>query len=312
MKRILFLLLLGMTMLGGQTFGGTILFLQSSDANPTPSTQWSANTFFTVCNSQQRSFRVQYSYSAHSSCFPNRYRVTLKLLLNGNVVTQTTGVFAGTFFDHTFANVTVVPGTWTATGTLERLPCCCGWYTAENITSTAFTVGNNCPVIITCLSNINISGTYTTALTEASSSIKTVNATIIPSGASVKLDANDNTNNGFIDLNPGFETQPSSVFIAQAFDGCGPGSPAKPAPTGIEEKLPADVWRAFPNPTTGIVTVQHPADVQALSVYGVDGKLYQTFNADADGETKLDMAALPPGMYMIRANGLNPIKVTKQ
>lgn len=312
MKRILFLLLLGMAMFGGQAFGGTILFLQSSDANPTPNTQWSGNTAFTVCNSQQRSFRVQYSYSSHQSCYPNRYRVTIKLLLNGNVVTSNTGVFSGTFFDLTIPNVTVVPGTWTAEGTLERLPCCCAWYTAETITSSAFTVTNFCQVIITCLPNITISGTYTTFLTQASSSIKTANTTIIPNGADVRLDANDNTNNGFIDLNPGFETQNNSVFVAQALDGCGPGTPAKPAPESITEKLDAGIWRAFPNPTTGIITVQHPADVPALYVYGIDGKLYQTIDANTNGETKLDIAALPPGMYLIRANGQNPIKVTKQ
>jgi hypothetical protein len=238
------------------------------------------------------------------------------LFLNGNLVDQASGIFSSTFFDNTFTNVTVVPGVWTATATLERRPCIGNWYWAETISTTQFnppvTVTNHCQIFIICLPNVNISGNFTTPLTQASSSITSVNSTIIPGGADVRLDANDNTNNGFIELNPGFETQASSVFIAQALDGCGSGIPAKPAPTGIAENLPADIWRAYPNPTTGIITVQHPDDVQTLYVYGIDGKLYQTVSANTNGETKLDIAGLPPGMYIIRADGKDRLKLTKQ
>ena len=313
MKRILFLLLLGMTMLCGQAFAGWTIFLHSPDANPTPSTQWNAGTAFTVCNSQQRSFRVQYNYDFHESCWANRYRVTIKLFWNGNFIASSgTWTLSSMFFDHTFTNVTVVPGTWTATATLERRPCIGSWYEAETISTHVKTVTNHCQIFIICQPNVNISGTVTTPLTQASSSITSVNATIIPSGADVRLDANDNTNNGFIELNPGFETQASSVFIAQALDGCGSGIPAKPEPTGIEETFTAGSWHAYPNPTSGIVTVQHPADVQAFYVYGIDGKLYQTCNADKKGETKIDMAGLSPGMYIIRANGKDYLKLTKK
>lgn len=317
MKRILFLLLLGMTMLCGRTFaGGVLKIFDCKDANPTPSSPWHVGDF-TVCNSEQRSFMLQYSYDFHESCWANRYRVTIKLFLNGNLVaTAGPAILSSMFFNPTFTNITVVPGVWTATATLERRPCIGSWYTAETVSTTMFnppiTVKNFCQVFNICLPNINISGNFTTPLTQASSSITSVNSTIIPTGADVRLDANDNTNNGFIELNPGFETQVSSVFIAQALDGCGSGIPAKPAPSGIEEKLPAGIWQAFPNPTTGIITVQHPAEVTALYVYGIDGKLYQASNANANGETKLDISALPPGMYMIRANGQSPIKVTKQ
>jgi len=318
MKRILFLLLLGMTMLRVQAFaGGNVFMFQCNDANPTPSSTWNATAGFSVCNSAQMSFRVLYNFDFHESCWANRYRATIKLFWNGNLIaTAGPAVLSSMFFQPVFTNITVVPGVWTATATLERRPCIGSWYEAETISTTMFnpaiTVTNHCQVFNICLPNISISGTFTTALTEASSSIKSSGTTIIPGGAAVRLDANDNTNNGFIELNPGFETQSSSLFIAQALDGCGSGSPQKPAPTGITEKLPAGIWRAFPNPTTGIITVQHPADVQALYVYGIDGKLYQTFDANTTGETKLDMADLPMGMYKIRANGQNPIKVTKQ
>lgn len=315
MKRILFLLLLGVTMLSGQAFGsGWTIFLHSPDAVPTPSTTWNAGTAFTVCNSQQRSFRVQYNYDFHESCWANRYRVTIKLFWNGNLVASSgTWTLSSMFFDHTFTNVTVVPGAWHATATLERRPCLGSWYEAETVSTHTKTVTNHCLVFPPpCPTNQTISGTYTAALTEASSSITSSGATTIPNGANVKLDANDASNNGFIRLDPGFEAQAGSLFVAEALDGCGSGIPAKPFPTGIAEELTADVWRAFPNPATGIVTVQHPADVGALQLYGIDGKLHQVLDANTNGETKLDMAALPPGMYLIRANGREPIKVTKQ
>lgn len=313
MKRILFLLLLGATLLSGQAFGGWTLFMHSSDAVPTPSTYWDGGYAFTVCNSQQRSFRVQYNYDFHESCWANRYRVTIKLFWNGNLVASSgAATLSSMFFDHTFTNVTVVPGAWHATATLERKPCLGSWYEAETISTHTKTVTNYCQIFTICLPNVNISGTYTTPLTEASSTITSVGSTVIPGGATVKLDANDASNNGSIRLDPGFETQPGCLFVAQALDGCGSGIPNKPYPTDITEELATDVWRAFPNPTAGIVTVQHPADVRALHVYGSDGKLHQTFDANANGETKLDIAKLPPGMYLIRANGQNPIKVTKQ
>jgi hypothetical protein len=318
MKRILFLLLLGMTLLCDQAFaGGNVFMYQCNDANPTPSSTWNATAGFSVCNSAQMSFRVIYNFDFHESCWTNRYRATIKLFWNGNLIaTAGPAIVSSMFFQPTFTNITVVPGVWTATATLERRPCIGSWYTAETISTTQFnpaiTVTNHCQIFTFCLPNINISGNYTTPLTQASSSITSVNATTIPGGADVRLDANDNTNNGFIELNPGFETQVSAVFIAQALDGCGSGIPAKPAPTGIAEKLPADIWRAYPNPTTGVITVQHPADVQALNVYGIDGKLYQTVNANSNGETKLDMTELTPGIYIIHANGKDRLKLIRQ
>jgi hypothetical protein len=317
MKRILFLLLLGLTFWGQAFGGGNVFMFQCNDANPTPSSTWNATAGFTVCNSAQMSFRVLYNFDFHESCWANRYRATIKLFWNGNLVaTAGPAVLSSMFFQPVFTNVTVVPGVWTATATLERRPCIGSWYTAETVSTPMFnpaiTVTNHCQVFVVCLPNISISGTFTTPLTEASASIASSGTTTIPNGATVKLDANDASNNGFIRLDPGFEAQPGCLFIAQALDGCGSGIPAKPDPTGIEEKLAADIWQASPNPTTGIITVQHSADVHTLYVYGIDGRLYQTIDANVKGATRLDIATLPPGMYMIRAIGRDPIKVTKQ
>jgi len=313
MKRILFLMLLGMTLLRVQAFadGGIVEIVQSPDAFPTPSSSWFSGDF-KVCNSEQRSFMVKYSYTSHSSCWANRYRVTLKLFWNGNLIaTAGPATVSSTFFLNVFSNITVVPGVWTATGTLERLPCCCSWYTAETVSSPVMNVTNFCFVLPSCPPNITISGSYTTFLTQASSSIISAGSTVIPGGADVRLDANDNTNNGFIELNPDFEAKAGSVFVAQALDGCGSGIPAKPDDPVLPEAA-TDIWRAFPNPTTGSVTVQHPPDLQALYVYSIDGKLLLTSKAGTSGKTDLDIGALAPGMYFIRADGHNPIKVVKQ
>ncbi len=72
-----------------------------------------------------------------------------------------------------------------------------------------------------CIPTITITGNYTTALTQSLAWIKTNSFTVIPSGNTVKLDANNPFNTGFIELNPGFETQAGVIFIAQALDGCG-------------------------------------------------------------------------------------------
>lgn len=319
MKRILFLILLGMTLLRAHAFadGGTVTLGWSSNLHPA-TTDFFSSSDFTVCGSSQKTFLVTGSWTSHSSCWSNRYRITWKLFKNGTQVgSPRVATFSTTgpenfIFGLGIGGITVTPGTWTVTQTLERKPCVGSWYTAGTSVSNEIHVTESCPPP-PCPANLTISGTYTTPLTEATSSITSVGATVIPTGADVRLDANDASNNGFIQLNADFETQPGSVFIAQPVDGCGPGIPAKPADN---ETLPAvtatDIWRAYPNPTTGIVTVQYPESVSTLYVYAVDGRLWQTFNVSANGKTELDLNALPPGMYLIRANGQNPIKVTKQ
>jgi trimeric autotransporter adhesin len=77
-----------------------------------------------------------------------------------------------------------------------------------------------------CASNITISGSYSTALTESQTWIKSTGQTTISNTGSVKLDADPT--NGYVLLMPAnsgdfFLSAPtgSGVFIAQALDGCG-------------------------------------------------------------------------------------------
>jgi hypothetical protein len=85
-----------------------------------------------------------------------------------------------------------------------------------------------------CPANVTISGTYTTALTESQSWIKTSNTTTIPSTGNVRLDATPTT--GFVELNIGFSTTAGCVFVAQAFNGCTSGAPSLQMPTQIVQK----------------------------------------------------------------------------
>lgn len=74
-----------------------------------------------------------------------------------------------------------------------------------------------------CSSDIIITGSYTTILTESGTWIKSSGITFVPGNVPVTLDANPV--NGFIELYPGFEVQMGATFVAQALDGCGPAIP---------------------------------------------------------------------------------------
>lgn len=118
-----------------ESFAGNVTLFQM----PVPNgTQTQAN--FTVCGSSTWSFFVTYTYSSHSSAYPNRYRTTIKLYKNGSLLTSVTATLSSTYSNQGFYNITVSPGTYTATATLERRPTAGGWYTAETITSNAITV----------------------------------------------------------------------------------------------------------------------------------------------------------------------------
>ncbi len=75
-----------------------------------------------------------------------------------------------------------------------------------------------------CPDYIFIEGTYNTYLTESGNWIKSTGSTIIDPANIVQLDANPS--NGYIELNPGFISEPSTgFFVAQLIDGCGIFSP---------------------------------------------------------------------------------------
>ncbi|WP_277015550.1 T9SS type A sorting domain-containing protein [Flavobacterium lindanitolerans] len=107
-----------------------------------------------------------------------------------------------------------------------------------------------------CLSDITLpTGTFSTALTESSTWIKTspinTTATIMSSTVVIKLDAND-----YIELKPGFLANPTTgAFIAQTIDGCGLQTPAKTPLNDFPAKTGGEIV-VYPNPSKDVFYIK--------------------------------------------------------
>lgn len=81
---------------------------------------------------------------------------------------------------------------------------------------------------------------------------------------------------------------------------------------GLEE---ITLFKAYPNPTAGSVTVEIPDAVQArLHIYAANGKLMQEVQLNGAKQT-IDIRALPNGIYLIKAihaNGVHTSRIVKQ
>lgn len=80
--------------------------------------------------------------------------------------------------------------------------------------------------------------------------------------------------------------------------------------------LPANVKPqviASPNPTTGLITIKHPAEIKQLEVFDLYGKKIFQVRANGSGQTKIDFTNTPAGMYLLRMeNRTESIKIVKQ
>ncbi len=171
---------------------------------------------------------------------------------------------------------------------------------------------------LSCGSNIVITGTYAATLTESLNWIASGGITVIPAPFTVKLDADPVS--GYVELNPGFETQAGATFVAEALDGCGAGVPMRPGGVPItaaddkkqEEKAVPGSLLVYPNPTGGKAVIQHPSTVKQLQVYGPTGKVLATINNPGGTTTLIDLGREPAGVYIIRADGRAAGKIVKQ
>lgn len=168
----------------------------------------------------------------------------------------------------------------------------------------------SCP---TCPGNVSITGNYSTALTESSSAITSTGQTTIVSTATVKLDADPNS--GYILLSAANTSSfvlsapstTSAYFIAQAYDGCNLGAPARPASESGQEELMSQMqnnWKVYPNPSLGMVYIDHPIEqVEELNIQllSMDGKvIYQEIVSNYQGHHALQLSKLPLGVYLLR------------
>jgi hypothetical protein len=111
---------------------------------------------FSVCGSQTHSFFIKYTFSSHSSCWSNRYRIKFKLFKDGTQINLGFEDVNLTFANWSFNNLTVTPGAYSATVTLERRPCAGAWYTAETLSTNIINVSS------TAIPNFTINGTVAT------------------------------------------------------------------------------------------------------------------------------------------------------
>ncbi|MBL7727698.1 MAG: zinc-dependent metalloprotease, partial [Dinghuibacter sp.] len=175
---------------------------------------------------------------------------------------------------------------------------------------------------ICCRNNIVISGTYTKPITESGTWIASSGTTTIPASTTVRLDAQPGT--GYVLLNPGFSTSASSVFSAQAYNGCAAGVPARTSgqtesPTMVAyktvtgEQVEAHI-QLYPNPATGMVTVKPVNNgeiVKRVSVIGASGNVLVQHNQPE----QINTDRLTPGVYNCRVEtnrGIYMLKLVKQ
>lgn len=134
-----------------------------------------------------------------------------------------------------------------------------------------------------CMSNITISGPYTTTLTQSADWIVSSGTTTITPSSNVTLNAGD-----YIQLNPDFEANSTSIFLAQII-GC---------TLGINQNTP-NSFVVFPNPTNNIVTVKSTNGIQNIALYDMNGRILQNIISDNNNEQSIDLSNLPSGIYMM-------------
>lgn len=74
----------------------------------------------------------------------------------------------------------------------------------------------------------------------------------------------------------------------------------------------APVITLFPNPTTGLITIQHPMEAKQLAIYDMMGKLVSQTKVEGSSQTEIDLSSMPNGIYFLRMDGYATQKIAKQ
>lgn len=163
-----------------------------------------------------------------------------------------------------------------------------------------------------CPSDITITGSYSTALTESATWVKTSGQTTISPTTSVKLDANPVS--GYVLLKPASTSDyvvsspsnSSGVFVIQGYNGCVAGSPAKqfvnntpahPEVNSHPEKTERLV--IYPNPSNGVFNVFFSAKVTKIKVTDIWGNTVIEKNETNNSYDKIDLSSKSSGMYIM-------------
>lgn len=161
----------------------------------------------------------------------------------------------------------------------------------------------------TCPAIIIPTGTFSPvapSILQSNSYIRTTQSTSLPSSLTtadplkiIKLDAHPS--NGYVLLNPGFSATPiTGAFIAQAYDGCGPNTPARMAEDSLSSTDDLKI-EIFPNPSDAIFNVKignlNDGTLEVFSVLGV--KIYES-NFFNNSTSEIDLSRYPSQMYFIK------------
>ena len=68
----------------------------------------------------------------------------------------------------------------------------------------------------------------------------------------------------------------------------------------------------YPNPTTGFVTLQNIADVQNITIFDVMGKQILETATNANPKIDIDLSAQPSGIYVLKTDTGEMLKIVKQ
>lgn len=318
MKKILIMafLLLGICSARSQT----AVLQHNYNCNGIPVTFWyTGNVLCTPPCSGDQTILVNVEFSTSDpggTIGSNPFKMQVELYDPGfNIISSGSGVRSTPYYAQTFSFGSLAPGNYQAKILFQKFNIT-GWVNVGTYWTNVM-VKDACPPP-TCwqLPPPTISGTYTTTLTESVSWIKNSGSTVIPGGASVALDAEASS---YVELSPGFETQPNSIFVAQALNGCSSGAPqfmivgppnseiALSESGSLEKSMSAftieNKFVVYPNPTADWLTVQHPEGLTNLQVFDVMGKLVLTVQVDGGTETRIDLSEQPKGIYLLMAAG---------
>jgi hypothetical protein len=82
-------------------------------------------------------------------------------------------------------------------------------------------------------------------------------------------------------------------------------------PVGIDNPTGPAPLLLYPNPTHAVLHLQAATPILQATLHTITGSMVHT-TTPGTHTTTIDIAALPPGMYLLRINGLHTYKVVKQ
>lgn len=86
----------------------------------------------------------------------------------------------------------------------------------------------------------------------------------------------------------------------------GPVSPVSIETTNVEE------LRMFPNPATGIISIENLINIEDIQILSLDGKLINTLWVEGKRFVSIDIKSLPSGVYFLTFRNTNEMRFTKK